>query len=130
MDISFPLWVTAAVLAVPVAAAAAFSGGSGGGSGSGSGSGSQWRGSGSGSGVGGGSGGSGSGRGVGDDGNKGGSMNNSIEGEAVLLLSLLTLHPTVIQIQILMTNSLMHYQTPMVSNVKLKIWVLNLIILT
>ena len=50
--------------------------------------------------------------------------------ESVLLLSLLTLHPTVIQIQILMTNSLTHYQTLMVWNVKLKIWVLILIILT
>ena len=50
--------------------------------------------------------------------------------EAVLLLSLLTLHLTVIQILILITNSLTHYQTPMVSNVKLKIWVLTLIILT
>ena len=50
--------------------------------------------------------------------------------ETVLLLSLLTLHPTVIQIQILTMNSLMHYQTPIVSNVKLKIWVLTLIILT
>ena len=41
--------------------------------------------------------------------------------ESVLLLSLLTLHLTVIQIQIqiLMMNSLRHYQTLMVSNVKL-----------
>ena len=39
--------------------------------------------------------------------------------ESVLLLSLLTLHPTAIQIQILTMNSLRHYQTLMVSNVKL-----------
>ena len=57
-------------------------------------------------------------------------LTTALRVEAVLLLSLLTLHPTVIQIQILMTNSLMHYQTPIVSNVKLKIWVLILIILT
>ena len=38
---------------------------------------------------------------------------------AVLLLSLLTLHLTLIQIQT--TNSLMHYLIPIVLNVKLKI---------
>ena len=57
-------------------------------------------------------------------------LTTALRAEAVLLLSLLILHLTVIQIQILNTNSLMHYQTPMVSNVKLKIWVLTLIILT
>ena len=48
--------------------------------------------------------------------------------EAVLLLSLLTLHLTLIQIQ--MMNSLMHYLIPIVSNVKWNIWVLILIIVT
>ena len=46
---------------------------------------------------------------------------------AVLLLSLLTLHLTLIQIQTM--NSLMHYLIPIVLNVKLNIWCLNLIIL-
>ena len=68
------------------------------------------------------------GRGVGSGGSKGGSINNSNEGRGSVVLSLLTLHLTLIQIQ--MTNSLMHYLTPIKSNVKLNIWILNLIIFT
>ena len=55
-------------------------------------------------------------------------LTTALRAEAVLLLSLLTLHLTLIQIQ--MANSLMHYLIPIVSNVKLNIWVLNLIIVT
>ena len=57
-------------------------------------------------------------------------LTTALRAEAVLLLSLLTLHLTLIQIQIQMTNSLTHYPIPIVSNVKLNIWVLILIIVT
>ena len=53
-------------------------------------------------------------------------LTTALRVEAVLLLSLLTLHLTLIQ----MTNSLMHYPIPIVSNIKLNIWVLILIIVT
>ena len=55
-------------------------------------------------------------------------LTTALRAEAVLLLPLLTLHLTLIQIQ--MTNSLMHYPIPIVLNVKLNIWVLILIIVT
>ena len=55
-------------------------------------------------------------------------LTTALRAEAVLLLSLLTLHLTLIQIQ--MTNSLMHYPIPTMLNVKLNIWVLILIIVT
>ena len=57
-------------------------------------------------------------------------LTTALRADAVLLLSLLTLHLTFIQIQIQMMNSLMHYLIPIVSNVKLNIWVLILIIVT
>ena len=55
-------------------------------------------------------------------------LTTALRVEAVLLLSLLTLHLTLIQIQ--MTNSLTHYPIPIVSNAKSNIWVLILIIVT
>ena len=57
-------------------------------------------------------------------------LTTALRAEAVLLLSLLTLHLTLIQILIQTTNSLTHYPIPIVSNVKLNIWVLILIIVT
>ena len=59
---------------------------------------------------------------------KAGSINNSIEGRGSVVVVIDDLHLTLIQIQ--MTNSLTHYPIPIVLNVKLNIWVLNLIIVT
>ena len=131
MDISFPLSSDSSCVGSAGSGSGSFSGGGGsGGISVGSGSGISGISSGSGVGVVGGvcSVGSSSGRGVGGEGSKVAALTTASRVEAVLLLSLLTLHLTLIQIQKM--NSLMHYQTPIVLKVKLKIWVLILIILT
>ena len=121
MDISFPLSSDSSCVG---------SASSGGGSISvGSGSGISGIGSGGGIGIGGGgsSVGGSSGRGVGGGGSKGGSINNSIEGRGSVVVVIADPPP---DIDFQMTNSLTHYLIPIVSNVKLNIWVLILIIVT
>ena len=142
MDISFPLSSNSSCVGSVSSSGGSFSGGgsgSGGGGSSGSsgisvGSGSGISGISSGGGIGVGGGicsvGGGSGIGVGGGGSKGGSINNSIEGRISVVVVIADPPPTLIQILIQMTNSLMHYPIPIVSNVKLNIWVLILIIVT
>ena len=128
MDISFPLSGDSSCVGSAGSSGGSFRGGGGssgsvgsGGGISGISSGTGVRVSGGGSSVG-----SGSGGGVAVVVAKVAALTTALRAEAVLLLSLLTLHLTLIQIQTM--NSLMHYPIPIVSNVKLNIWVLILII--
>ena len=101
MDISFPLSGDSSCVGSASSSGSSFSGGGGGGSGSGG----------------------GSGHGCIKVAPVAALTTALVVEAAVLLLSLLILHLTLIQIQTM--NSLMHYLIPIVLNVKLNIWGLN-----
>ena len=129
MDISFPLSSDSSCVGSASSGSGSFSGGISVGSGSGI------SGVGSGGGVGVGGGGSsvsgGSGRGVGGGGSKGGSINNSIEGRGSVVVVVIADPPPDIDSDSDSDNKFFdHYPIPIVSNVKLNIWVLILIIVT